>query len=317
MLPDEEVGSMALLRATGFVGLLMAVWMASACTLASPTHITVQQVEEGPDGGVGTGVAPTSSSASPTAACSGAFVKADLSKLTVCGDGKGHCYDDDKTQSPGFFVPCPGSKQVCVPDDVLTGAGAVPKSCTSPIGKGGCINMNLVVIPDDQKANIKLLKQDVCPADEVCPPCTDPTHGNAPTPFCAPMGVFDKPCSAAGAAASDAGAPPPTETCCKSGGKAAGVCISETAVPEANKSQTITDTCSAGNVCVPQAFVSGAPTKCKGPLGSAGVCIDKCFSDLFTFAGPILGGDGCTSATEICVPCLIAKTGGQTVPGCE
>jgi hypothetical protein len=311
--------------AWGFASGAVAV-VVSACTLASPTHIVVEPSDDTAAGDGGT--KPASASADPSGAggaqCSGTFVKADVSKLKACGNGKGHCYD--KTMVPGAanFQPCPDASQVCVQDEILESGGGKLKSCTSVIGAGGCMNVDLLIVPDEMKANVKLLKQDVCASGELCLPCADPTHGNAPTPFCEPMGVFDKPCSGSGPAAAggDGGggggaAPAASAGCCMEKGKAKGMCIPEAAIPAAQKDQVGPDSCSSGNMCVPTALIPpSTPQKCSGLLGG-GVCMDKCFNTLLGIANAIgIGsGDGCADDSEVCISCLVLS--GKGMPGCE
>ena len=148
--------------------------------------------------------------------------------------------------------------------------------------------------------------------------CVDPRTSGTPTPFCQPIGVHDKECGAGAASGGDGGAtkPPAAAPCCTTKGKSNGVCIAETAVPEAQRNQTKQDVCVAGSKCVPAAFVAGTPVKCSGGLLGAGVCMDKCFNDMMSLAGDIglLSAAGCGS-TEVCVPCSFVS--GQGVPGCK
>ena len=302
---------------------VVAVSSAEACTLDSPTYIASQDapVNEGdagpsPSKSSGGSATGTASSADSTATCNtNDFVKADLSKLTACGDGKGHCYAKDKTSLASTLTACPNAAEVCVPDEILEANGQPLKSCTSIIGPGGCVTASL--FPDIIAMGGSALKQDVCSASQLCVPCTDPTHGNAPTPFCQPIGVHQSSCSAtAGGAATDAAAPPPSQPCCTTNGKSNGVCISETAIPQSQQSQAPQDTCTTGNKCVPSAFVAGKPVTCSGGLLGAGVCMDKCFNSMLSLAGGIgiLSSEGC-GTTELCIPCGLVS--GQGVPGCK
>jgi hypothetical protein len=65
----------------------------------------------------------------------------------------------------------------------------------------------------------------------------------------------------------------------------------------------------------PAAFVEGKPVKCNSLLG-AGVCMDKCFDEMMSFASQlgILKRDVC-GTTEACIPCTFLKDTGA--PGCE
>lgn len=296
----------------------------AACTLDSPTYIHSQTASatEQPDGGAASSSAAgsggaTGSTASAVTCSANDFVKPDLSKLTACGNGKGHCYAKGKLSIAGILAACPNAAEVCVPDEVLQAGGQPLKSCTSIIGPGGCITSSLV--PELEKQGAGILKPDVCSAGQVCAPCTDPTHANAPTPFCQPTGVHEKECSASSAAGGDGGSSTPTpasEPCCTTKGKSNGICITETAVPASQRNQTKQDTCSGGNKCVPAAFVAGKPVTCTAGLLGSGVCMDKCFNDMMSIAGGIgiLSSDGC-GTTEVCVPCGLVS--GQGVPGCK
>ena len=286
-----------------------------ACTLASPTYITAETATD-PDGGAATSTSndtskPASTSAGTATCGTSDFVKPDVSTLTACGNGKGHCFDKTKTDLASLFTACPDASQVCVPDEVLEADGGKLKSCTSVIGAGGCVNAGL--IPSIAANGGGALKQDVCDAGQTCVPCTDPTHGNAPTPFCLATGVHQNACSTATSAA-DAG--PPAAACCTTGGKSSGVCIADSAIPADQQSSTSQLECSSGNKCVPAAFVSNTPVHCKaGNVLGKGVCLDKCFSgtlDTVSSVG-LLDRDVC-GATEVCIPCAFAPS---ATPGCQ
>jgi hypothetical protein len=302
------------------------IWIAAvmtvgtvACTIGSPTYISSQEAEvTGEEGGTSSSSSSSggtpSGDAGPLSCGKDDFTKPDLSKLTACGDGKGHCYAKDKVEIASQLTACPDATQVCVPDEILQAGGQPLKSCTSIVGPGGCVTATL--IPQIIKQGGSALKPDVCGATQLCVPCKDPTNGDAPTPFCQPIGVHEKSCSASAAGGGgDAGARTPLPPCCTTNGKSNGVCLVETAVPEAQRSQTKQDVCAAGNKCVPAALVAGAPVKCTAGILGAGVCMDKCFNDMMSFAGGIgiLSSQGC-GTTEVCVPCSLV--GGQGVPGC-
>jgi hypothetical protein len=300
----------------------------SACTLASPTHINVEPTDPSDSSSDITNKSPSpsasASSTPPPAAgtCSGTFTKVSTAGLTPCGGGKAHCYDKTKVPPGGFFSACPDASQVCVEDSILAAGGAKLKSCTSIIGPGGCIDLSILNVPDAEKQQATALKQDVCDSGDICAPCTDPTNNNAPTPFCQPIGVFDKPCDSG---STSSGPPPSTttsqaQTCCTTNGKSNGICIASSAIPEGQKGSTIKDTCTGDNQCVPASLASGKPVTCDSGLLGRGVCIDKCFSSMMGFASEIgfLSGNGCGS-TEVCVPCIAASAGGggTAVPGCN
>jgi len=299
----------------------------AACTVESPTYVTAQPGDG--DGGASTetttstpasggnngggGGGGSASDAGPPV-CSSAYVAVDVSKLTACGNGAGHCYDPSKVDLGSQYAACPTAGQVCVPDEVLTADGNKLKSCTSIIGPGGCITASL--LPAIQAMGGSALKQDVCNANQLCVPCVDPTHNNAPTGMCSAIGAHQDSCGGP-TTGSDAGtAAPPLETCCKSKSATNGVCISASAIPASQVDQTKQDTCKSGDKCVPAAFVSGKPVKCDGGLFGDGVCMDQCFNDMMGTAKSIgiLSSKGCGS-TEVCVPCGLVS--GQGVPGCN
>jgi hypothetical protein len=259
--------------------------------------------------------------------CSAKFVKPDLTKLTSCGD-KAHCYDKAKMDQTmaGALIACKDASQVCVPDEVLNADGGKLKSCKVAVlngAAGGCIQLDL--LPQAKQQGGAALKQDVCDAGQACIPCTDPTNGNAPTPFCEPIGVRDAACSGgdSGGTSSSGGttpAPAAQQACCTTNGNSNGVCIASSAIPADSQGSTIQDTCTGDNKCVPKAMVQGTPVTCDGGFLGNGVCLDKCFSGSLGFAGDIgiLSQDKCGS-TELCVPCKLASLqGGSTpIPGCN
>lgn len=311
-----RIGSLSAVSA--LVGLLTL----SACTIASPTYITAQEEEDDASDGkkpLEGSKAPGESSAPTGSTCDAKLVKVDLAKLTACGDGKGHCYAKDKA---GIFAAkytaCPDPKQVCVPDEVLEAGGGKLKSCTS-ISKmpGGCFTAKLM--PEILERGGSALPKDVCGADQLCIPCTDPLSNNAPSGMCEPIGVTEESCEGTGSSSSSGGTsttPAPTQNpgCCISAGKANGVCLAESTVPEDKRSSLKQDVCPAQNKCVPKAMAENRPVKCDSNLG-AGVCMDKCFDQTMAVAGMfgLMDRSTCT-ATELCIPCLFGKS--QGMPGC-
>jgi hypothetical protein len=304
------------------VAVLVVAFVESVTACFNETYVTPakdeqREPEASPDGGPGGLGAQSKPSALTEASCKGAFIKPDLTKLTACGGGKGHCYDGAKTPGASSFMPCANPSEVCVPDAVLTAGGSRLKTCSSFSGMpGGCMTLDLINMPAADKEQSKVLPQDVCAAGEICAPCTDP-RTSTPTPACEPMGVFAEPCKdASPQSAADAGAPNAAgATCCVSGGKAAGTCIAEAALASAQQGDAPQDTCQAGTVCVPAAWVSGKPVGCTaGRLLGPGVCLDDCFSTAMRIGGVLFGNEGCGS-TETCVPCALLS--GKGVPGCE
>ncbi len=303
----------------------------AACTVESPTYVTAQEARgdggsstetttSTPTGGGGGGSGSGGGSTSDGGAASGStcsqsdYITVDVSKLTACGNGTGHCYDPAKVDLGSTYAACPGGTNVCVPDEVLTAGGKTLKSCSSIIGPGGCITAS--DIPAVLQMGGSALKQDVCTANQLCVPCKDPTHNNAPTGMCSAIGAHQNACGGGTSAADGGAAATPLQTCCKSKSATNGVCISGTAIPASQRDQTKQDTCNAGDKCVPAAFVSNMPVKCDGGLFGQGVCMDQCFNDMMGTAKSIgiLSGNGCGS-TEVCVPCGLVS--GQGVPGCQ
>lgn len=307
----------------------LSVFGIAACTIASPTHITVQPTKSAD------GTDPAKSSAGddattkkPAGEASGGetvtcdaddFVKPNLAELTPCGDGEGHCFDRDKTPMADELVACDGGTQVCVPDEILEAGGDTLYACSvQALGgaDGACITASLFPTIIEQGGDA--LKQDVCDAGQLCVPCTDPTHGNAPTPFCKKIGVHATACGNAAVSPTADGGPttPAAEYCCTTDGVSNGICIDESAIPADKRSKTIKDTCHAAkNRCVPRAMVENNPVTCDGGIAGKGVCMDKCFNSLMGTAGSIgaLSTEGC-GAHEVCVPCVAA---GKETPGCH
>lgn len=299
-----------------WLGIGLMALVGQACTLASPTYVTMKESKEPPPE-AGAGAAKPNDAPGVGAVCgTDDFVAPDLAKLTACGDGKGHCFERSKAPLADMLTPCASADEVCVPDEILEANGQPLKSCTSIIGPGACVTVGL--IPEIERQGGSALQQDTCDPDQRCVPCTDPTNNNAPTPFCQPIGVHENACAGGAPAGGDAGAPPPPPAgCCTKNGKSNGVCIAEAAIPEDQRDKTKIDTCAQGNKCVPAAFVEGRPVKCAGnKLTGPGLCMDRCFDEMMSLAGTIglLSTEGC-GETEVCVPCKALE--GQGVPGCD
>lgn len=304
----------------------------SACTFASPTYVTSRESDDqdsDEDSSAKKKLDGSSSSSAPQSAAPGAstcdaqMVKADLSKLTACQGGKGHCWAKDKA---GIFaakyVACAGAGDVCVPDEILQAGGGKLKTCKSVSGlAGACFTATLM--PEVIERGGSALPRDVCDADQLCLPCTDPLSNNAPTGFCAAIGVTAESCEGDGNATGEGGpttttppAPAPAAPCCTRNGRSAGICIAASVVPEAQRGDTKQDVCAAANKCVPKAFVDNKPVKCSAGILGSGVCLDTCFDDMMSAASSfgLLSRSNCGS-TEICVPCLFGKDKGM--PGCN
>ncbi len=316
----------------GMIGVIAGCGTVLGCSLASPTYIASTQ-EEVDESDASTSTSSSSSSgggAAPSSdggkvECTGSdFAKIDLTKLKACGPGDkgGHCFARGKSPMAEELAPCAGSpSDVCVPDEIILAEGKPLKSCTSVIGKGGCVSTGFLAKMDTEGKGF--LKQDVCAANQVCAPCVDPRNGGAPTPFCKPIGVHDAECSGAGGSSGgggggDAGPPPaPLPACCTTGGTSNGVCLPETQIPAADRAKAPALTCAAGSKCIPKSLFEGKPVVCSSILG-AGVCMDKCFDQMMALAGGIgiLSKANC-GATELCIPCSLSSSGGGSkVPGC-
>jgi hypothetical protein len=228
--------------------------------------------------------------------CSGAFAKPDMSTLTACGDGKGHCYGSAKTSLTGL-PDCAGGSEACIPDKVLEANGATLKSCKFFIGDKPGVCMSTIL--KDVAAHQDELKQDACDADERCVPCINPLDGTE-THACDATGVYEDDCKGGAAAQQD--------SCCHG----QGVCISPDAVPADSRGDMSPDICSGGQMCAPAALVDGTPEHCTA-LGLSGVCIDICFARMLGPSAPVLRG-GC-SPTAVCLPCVVGKS--KNVPGCD
>jgi hypothetical protein len=296
----------------------------AACTIASPTHITVQPTKttDGTDpkkGDDDDAPKPAGEAAGGDAVTCSAddFTKPDLSKLTACGNGKGHCFDRDKTPMAEEMVACDSGDQVCVPDEILSAGGDTLYACSvQALGgaDGACITASLFPTIISQGGDA--LKQDVCDAGQLCVPCKDPTHNNAPTPFCQKIGVHASACGNAKATTANDAGPTESELCCTTDGVSHGICIDQSAIPADQQSKTIRDTChNATNKCVPKSLVEGNPVTCDSGIAGKGICMDKCFNKWMSAAGSIgaLSTDGC-EAHEVCVPCVAAGSG---TPGCN
>lgn len=231
---------------------------------------------------------------SPTKTCEAPFATPDMSKLKACGDGKGHCYAENKTALVGLPA-CEGG-EVCVPDKVLALHGDKLKPCKFFIeGKPGVCMSMLVGQVAEHKGQ---LKQDVCDDDERCIPCIDPTK-NADTHVCEAGGVYENACKG--------GAADMPITCCHG----AGVCLNKEAVPPEQRDKVTPQSCPGQKICAPAAAASGHPVSCNA-LGLGGVCLDLCFATQLAPTARFVRG-GC-QATEVCRPCAIGS--GEGMPGC-
>lgn len=302
-----------------------------ACTLASPTEVTMVPAKQDSDATDSSDEkAKDTKSASSTDArqeCSSKFTKPDTSKLTACGDNKGHCYPKANMASSAqalWGAESCDSGEVCVADEFLeAGGGDLPKCKASTAnGKDGrCIMRPLYapVMADKRSAG---LAEDDCDGGMVCVPCVNPLDGED-SGFCHEMGVMDGACSGGGdtGTTTPAKKAEPLAPCCATkSGKNNGACMPADGVPASMKSDVEQQECASGSMCVPQGMVSeDGPTQCSTFMGT-GVCMGKCFNGMLSIAGTvgILDGDGCGDE-ELCIPCSMIKmqAGDQKVPGCE
>jgi hypothetical protein len=297
------------------IGTVIFAVAIQACTIASP--VNVQPVEQNAakkgDGDAGDTATESDGTQPQGGTCAtNDFVKPDLSKLKACGNGKGHCFDKDKSPMASAFTEC-DAKQACVPDEVLKAGGDKLATCQAIIGEGGgCINMEL--IPEMKKRGGSVLKQESCPAGLTCTPCID--DKNARSGLCEPIGVHEKACTGGGAGG-DSAAKAPDVPCCTMNGQSHGVCLSESAIPEEGKEMAKQDACAAGSVCAPKALANMEPVMCRtGILGKA-FCMATCFHDMLGMIGPFaLDQDTCPD-DELCIPCKLMEMTGAKIPGCS
>ncbi len=299
------------------VGMVVAL---SACTIGSPTYVTASEAEPDDED---TATKPKAGTTNPpgeagSTTCDAPLVKVDLSKLTACEGGKGHCYAKDKVgPMASRLIACAKADEVCVPDEVLEAGGGTLKACKTIGGTlpGACLTAALV--PEILQQGGSALPQDVCDADQKCIPCKDPRPNGGDTGMCGPIGVSDKACSNPGGATGDAGASAatPAVPCCKTGFVTSGTCIDQSLVPEGQRDKTKQDVCPANNKCVPRAFVEQKPVTCDSGFLGRGVCLDKCFDSMMAFASQlgVLSRSTC-AITEACIPCTFGKDMGM--PGC-
>lgn len=275
------------------------------------------------------GASGTSGSPAPDV-CSRKYTSVPAAGLTACGEGKGHCYDKDKTPVLGQLPEC-NETQWCVPDGVLAAGGQPLKSCNSGYGDGAgaCVSTLLKEIADSANQ----LGPDVCTPGELCAPCVYQGRQN---PACTGVGVYDRACVGELPDANSDAEPPnepldagPIElaSCCvwpfgQQGGidYPAGKCVPQGALTPAQQQANFPqNTCNASFVCAPNELVAGQNLRVcywdEGWFGDDGngVCIDRCFigADKYEDLDYIYTG-GCQT-TEFCVPCRELPAG---TPGC-
>jgi hypothetical protein len=291
-----------------------------ACTLASPTTVETKPLDDANQDSDATESTKSNGTTTNAASkCEAKLVKVDVSKLTACGDGAGHCYP--KSKVPGdarAMLACNEADEVCVADAVLTAGGGKLKSCKVQVlsgAAGACISLGTMPEGSDKDQAKANLKQDACAAGEVCAPCTNPLEGNADTGICGAVGVSDGDCGGGTGGPAPTTPAKPAQTCC--GGK--GTCLDGKALAEAG-TDLKPDSCRDGLVCAPQSLVTGKPMKCDGGLLGDGICLGKCFDDTLNSLGAVFLDQGSCDKEELCVPCTFASKmapDGTKVPGCE
>ena len=225
----------------------------------------------------------------------------DPASLTSCG-ADAHCVDAALITDPAQKAqlgPCTDASKLCVPDVAIkTGGKFTPATCTSVGGaEGRCLSRVLPAV----KAQDALLPQDTCTVNERCAPCYDPISG-------ASTGACNLAC--------DPGPTKPKVTfaqCCSNRAH----CVPESAIPSAQQDNLDNDSCSDGNLCVPDQILLNQPiptcTANSLILGNyTGVCLSDCFS--FGIQGLALSRGSCQSNYK-CAPCT--QNGQPTgAPGC-
>jgi hypothetical protein len=225
----------------------------------------------------------------------------DPTTLTSCG-ADAHCVDAALITDPeqkAQLGPCTDATKLCVPDVAIkTGGKFTPATCNSVGGaEGRCLSRVLPAV----KAQDALLPQDTCTVNERCAPCYDPITGMA---------------TGACSLACDAGPTKPAVTfaqCCDNRAH----CVPSTAIPDAQEDNLEEDSCTEGNLCVPdQILTNQTIATCTANsfiLGNyTGVCLSDCFS--FGIQGLALSRGSCASNYK-CAPCT--QNGEPTgAPGC-
>lgn len=325
--------------ASVLVGLLAACGAVDDSTpalgVAGPTNDAVTTTPNARDGGTAaTGSSGGSGTAPRPEACEREFAAVSTAGLTSCGEGKGHCYDKDKTPSLVTLSECNAS-QWCVPDAVLAAGGNPLAACTAVTGTPGACASPLI---GEVKVYAAQLTPDTCQNGDLCVPCNYPTESD-PTVACKPIGVYPAACPE-GSTELDASAPPPLPdaagpidlpNCCEHdltpyGGVlySGGECVPNAALtPQQQAVGLPQDSCAAGQTCAPNRLIQGqtfAPCTweaCVGPFcdEGGGVCIDSCFlngDQRAELSDSLDSWYGC-QMTEFCVPCDEAPVG---TPGC-
>ncbi|UJR82853.1 Hypothetical protein I5071_49180 [Sandaracinus amylolyticus] len=185
---------------------------------------------------------------------------------------------------------CEDEGTLCAPDALI--AGAEPTSCRS-LGdaEGRCLPSCLPSIAEQADR----LPQSTCTEAHLCAPCYDPISGED-TGACRLNGDMpDEPANT-------------FDRCC--GG--IGACVPSTLVPEAQRAQLGTDTCTdAGALCAPDSLIAGTePTTCRSIDDSEGRCLPACLPAIGAQADRL--SQGTCDAGHLCAPCFDPISGDDT-----
>ena len=246
----------------------------------------------------------------------------DPATLPACceTEGNAHCLDDGTV--PDVFKDlvetCEGSGGLCVPDKFIESGGTyVPAGCQAAIGGDGvCLSRCVPQVRDNEA----LLWQDICDADELCVPCTDP-RTNEPTGACA---LLENSCGAelptdddpeTGVTCPHEGEPlldPATMPTCNTCGDAS--CIPTDLVPADFRSRLAVCDSDPNALCVPNEFVATLgnliPDSCASIAGFEGRCLSRCLPEVAAQEA-LLPQDSCPT-THACVPCYDPITRADT-----
>jgi len=216
-----------------------------------------------------------------------------------------------------------GTAGFCAPDTLIQSDGqGLPPTCTSVASaEGRCLSTCLPAVA----AELDVLPQATCAADERCVPCYDPVAADPTTPTGACSLACDHPaqpptviqCPYTGAPIIDPTVFPACSPAC--GGAH---CVPAALVPMADQSQLAT---CAGGFCAPDSITAsageGVPPTCTSVAGAEGRCLSTCLPQIASEAD-LLPQSTC-AAGEKCAPCYnpiatdpTAATGACTL-GCD
>jgi hypothetical protein len=184
---------------------------------------------------------------------------------------------------------CEQASDRCVPQAWLRSATPpTPQTCRS-VGnlEGRCLSRCL----PDIAATASRLEQDVCAKEELCAPCYNPQTLEA-TGACS--SGSDHPVEA----------PRTFDSCCGTGDQAAGICVPDLLLTEAQQELPV-DSCAAYPArCVPRRLVLSPARpldQCVTTLSGRGLCFNECFL-ANTDRGAVSSLATCGPSSR-CVPC--------------